>query len=50
MRDVVCVKYWSISSVFRPTASKICAPAYDRTVEMPIFEIVFRMPLPIDVT
>ena len=50
MRDVVPVKYWSTSSGSRPTASKICAPEYERTVEMPIFEMVFRTALPMALT
>ena len=50
IRDVVWVKYRSISSLLSPTASKICAPAYERTVEIPIFEIVFSTPLPIAAT
>ena len=27
-------------------ASNTCAPAYDDTVEMPIFDMIFRTPLP----
>ena len=46
MRDAVPVKYSSTSGRWRPTASKICAPVYDATVEMPIFDITLRMPLP----
>ena len=46
MRDAVPVKYSSTSAFSSPTASKICAPVYDATVEMPIFDITLRMPLP----
>ena len=46
MRDAVPVKYSSTSDFCSPTASKICAPVYDATVEMPIFDITLRMPLP----
>ncbi len=50
MRDGVPVKYRSTSCCERPTASKICAPQYDGTVEIPILEIVFSRPLPIALT
>ena len=50
MRDGVPVKYRSIRPVERPTASKTCAPQYDEIVEIPIFEITFRRPLPIALT
>ena len=40
------VKYSSTSSWPRPIASKTCAPVYDATVEMPIFDITFSTPLP----
>ncbi len=46
MRDAVPVKYSSTRPFCRPTASKICAPVYEATVEMPIFDITLRMPLP----
>ena len=46
MRDAVPVKYSSTSDLWSPTASKICAPVYEATVEMPIFDITLRMPLP----
>jgi hypothetical protein len=40
----VPVKCCSTSSDERPTASKICAPQYEGTVEIPIFDIVFSRP------
>ena len=33
-----------------PMASKICAPVYDCTVEMPILDITFKMPAPAALT
>ena len=45
-RLTVPVKYSSTSSRPRPIASKTCAPVYDATVEMPIFDITFSTPLP----
>ena len=45
MRDAVPVKCRSTSSDERPTASKICAPQYEGTVEIPIFDIVLSRPL-----
>ena len=46
MRDAVSKKHFSITSGARPTASKICAPLYDSSVDMPIFAITLSMPLP----
>ena len=45
-RDTVPVKYSSTSSWLRPMASNTCAPQYDATVEMPIFDITLSTPLP----
>ncbi len=46
IRLTVPVKYSSITSELIPRASKICAPKYDWSVEMPILEKVFNKPLP----
>src|SRR5207245_2617314 len=45
LREAVPVTEPSTSSWLRPMASKICAPQYDCTVEMPIFEKIFSRPL-----
>ena len=45
MRDEVHVKYSSTTALLSPTASKICAPRYDCTVLMPIFDATFTTPL-----
>jgi len=45
-RDVVPVKYLSTKSCERPIASKTCAPVYEAIVEIPIFDITLRTPLP----
>jgi hypothetical protein len=45
-RLTVPVKYSSTSLGPSPMASKICAPVYDATVEMPILDITLSMPLP----
>ena len=42
----VPVKYRSTSRGSSPTASKTWAPQYEETVEMPIFDMIFRTPLP----
>ena len=34
------------SSWPRPSASKVWAPVYEATVEMPILDMIFRTPLP----
>ena len=39
------VKYLFTNSVLRPIVSKICAPRYDATVEMPILAMVLTTPL-----
>ena len=39
------VKYVSISFFDSPIASKICAPRYDCTVEIPIFDATLMIPL-----
>ena len=44
------MKYLSTSSVESPSASKICAPVYDATVETPILDITLSTPLPSDFT
>ena len=44
--EAVPVKYLSTTACDRPTASKICAPVYDATVETPILDITLRTPLP----
>ena len=45
-RDVVPVKYRSTKSCDKPIASNTCAPVYEAIVEIPIFDITFRTPLP----
>ena len=35
-----------MNSWLRPIASNTWAPAYDDTVEMPIFDMIFSTPLP----
>ena len=45
--DGVPLKYFLIKSEDKPTASKICAPAYDWYVEIPIFDITLSIPFPI---
>ena len=42
----VPVKYSSTNPLPSPIASKICDPVYEATVEMPIFDMIFKMPLP----
>src|SRR2546422_323475 len=42
--DTVPVKQRSITSAPSPSASKIWAPQYDDSVEMPIFEMILRRP------
>ena len=39
------VKYSSTTSEARPTASKICAPVYEATVETPILDMILITPL-----
>ena len=39
------VKYLFTKSVLRPIVSKICAPRYEATVEMPILAMVLTTPL-----
>jgi len=46
----VPVKWRSTSSGASPTASKICAPQYEVSVEMPILDIVLRIPFAIPLT
>ncbi len=43
---MVPVKYSSTSSWLSPMASNTCAPVYDATVEIPIFDMILRTPLP----
>ena len=45
-RLVVPVKYRSTNAWSRPIASNACAPAYEPTTEMPIFDMIFSTPLP----
>ena len=45
MRLTVPLKYSSTSSSLSPIASNTCAPVYDATVEMPIFDITLSTPL-----
>src|SRR5580692_5094232 len=45
MRDDVPVKYSSMSGPSSPMASKTCAPVYEATVEIPIFDITLSTPL-----
>ncbi len=45
IRLTVPVKYSSTTSAARPTASKIWAPVYDATVEMPILDMILMTPL-----
>ncbi len=45
IRETVPVKYSSMTSGARPTASKTWAPVYDATVEMPILDITLMIPL-----
>ena len=47
-RETVPVKNSSTNSEFRPSASNICAPVYEATVETPIFDITLSTPLPAD--
>ena len=42
----VPVKWAAMTSSATPTASKSCAPWYERSVEMPILERILRTPLP----
>ena len=44
MREGVPTKAVSMSSLPRPIASKICAPWYDESSEMPILERILRTP------
>ncbi len=44
MTDAVPVKQRSITAGPSPMASKICAPAYDCSVEIPIFERILSSP------
>ena len=46
MRDAVSEKHMAMTSSPRPSASKICAPLYDWSVEMPILAMTLRMPTP----
>ena len=41
-RVVVPVKYWSTNSCDSPSASNACAPAYEPTTEIPIFDMIFE--------
>mmetsp|Transcript_25316 Transcript_25316/g.78974 ORF Transcript_25316/g.78974 Transcript_25316/m.78974 type:complete len:282 (+) Transcript_25316:743-1588(+) len=45
MRDGVPEKHVSTTSGWRPSASKICAPLYDWSVEMPILDMTLSNPL-----
>ena len=40
------MKYRLTTSLDNPMASKICAPVYEATVEMPILHMTFSTPLP----
>ena len=42
--EVVCAKQRSVTSGPSPSASKICAPRYPSTAEMPIFDMILRTP------
>ncbi len=44
------MKYVSMTSRFRPTASKIWAPQYENSVEMPILEMTLSRPFPMALT
>mmetsp|Transcript_26802 Transcript_26802/g.86548 ORF Transcript_26802/g.86548 Transcript_26802/m.86548 type:complete len:252 (-) Transcript_26802:1712-2467(-) len=48
MREAVPLKHMSITSLPKPTASKIWAPRYDWTVQIPILDMTLRMALPAD--
>mmetsp|Transcript_24767 Transcript_24767/g.83235 ORF Transcript_24767/g.83235 Transcript_24767/m.83235 type:complete len:200 (-) Transcript_24767:2322-2921(-) len=45
MRDGVPARHMSTTEAWRPTASKIWAPLYDCSVEMPILDMTFNRPL-----
>ena len=46
--EVTPTKYSSTTSRDKPMASNTWAPVYEAIVEMPIFDITFRTPLPSD--
>ena len=46
--EVTPTKYSSTTSRESPMASKTWAPVYEAMVEIPIFDITFRTPLPRD--
>ena len=43
---MVPVKYSSTSSWLSPMDSNTCAPVYEATVEIPIFDMILSTPLP----